>query len=269
MLGDVEHSDVGYGSPNEPGMFECFQYIEFYLKDQSDLACPTAEAIKLFEPCRASNCSAFLRTSNMTKIIRYPYPTEASDAQSTTDHSEVKPIPKSECPIGMEHLEATKPVKPFGHTFHLACIQSWVLTQTGNLKNCSWCRTRMKTLQQLDSLDCCVSAQSVLGIRSALPAAQERSEMSPSSPSAPPTQQPRRSQLEEELEIFEIARRAAGEAQLELFERFEQDRREADRRAEELRLKWQRLWPPPITLFCIFNVEANKEFAALKRYDLP
>jgi hypothetical protein len=159
----------------------------------------------------------------MLKFIRYPYATEVEAAQSTTATSEVKPIPKPECPIYMEALEAITCVKSCGHIFHFNCIQSWVFTQTGNVKRCPCCRTRMRALRQIDSHGCCISTQCVARMRRASFPAQE-------SPTLVATEQQTRDQMEE-LELVAQARRAAEVAQVVSFERFEQERREADGRA--------------------------------------
>jgi hypothetical protein len=165
----------------------------------------------------------------MTKIIRYPYPTEVEAAQSKTATLEVKPIAKPECPICMEALEAITCVKPCGHIFHLSCIQSWVFNQTRTVKHCPCCRTRMRALRQIDSHGCCISTQCVSRMRRASFPAQE-------SPALVATEQETRNQMEES-ELVAQARRAAEAAeaaQVVAFERFEQDRRGADGRAHLL-----------------------------------
>jgi hypothetical protein len=54
-----------------------------------------------------------------------------------------------------------------------------------------------------------------------------------------------RIEWEPEVEIIEEARQLAEAAQLEAYERFEEDRGEVHQRAEEQRPQWELLIPPP------------------------
>jgi hypothetical protein len=102
----------------------------------------------------------------------------------------------------------------------------------------------MRAFQKIDKHGCCTSTHSVSRIRRESLITRLRP-ISEEGTFVPPMAQQRQIQLEAGLEIIEEAREAAEANQLEAYERFEQDRREAHQRAGEQRPQRELLIPPP------------------------
>ncbi len=195
-----------------------------------------------------SNCLKLLgRSLEMTKFIRHPNPSEAIKSSC----SEVELLPKPECPICIEPLEFTTRVMPCGHTLHFDCIHSWILAQIGIIKDCPCCRTKITALQQINKHGCYTSARPVSRIyRESLITRLQPIGGEGDLCSSDGILQQRRTQWEPEVEIIEEAMQPGEAAQLEAYERFRQDRREAHQRAGEQRPQWMLLIPPPFAHQC-------------------
>jgi hypothetical protein len=100
----------------------------------------------------------------------------------------------------------------------------------------------MRALQKIDNLGCCTSTHSVSRIRRDSFITRLRA-IGEEGTSVPRTAQQRQIQLEPGVETTEEASQAAEAAQLEAYERFEQDTREAHQRAGEQRPQGELLIP--------------------------
>jgi len=198
-------------------------------------------------------CSSFQRPAvpsaavRMPKIIRYPCFTDMDvglEDVVVVVTEDAMTLSKPDCPICMEPLEIATRIKPCHHNFHFDCIQSWVYAQEGRRKYCPCCRKRMTTLQKMDSHGCCILSQSISRMLRP-PTPPQVHHPQAIADAAVTADRQIRAQMQE-LEIFEQMRLAAEAEQLEAFNRYEQERRASDIRAEEQRLEWERSTPPPI-----------------------